>query len=113
SCVNLRVRIFLSRIIERGFGMSLSDETAGLSEVAAALGREPEWLKRHWMRLAERHGFPRRHPSGWTWPRAAVAAWLRAGGVTAAPGEHANDNVTTDLEAAYRAALSERYGGEA
>lgn len=92
--------------------MSLSDEVATIDEVAAVLGHEPEWLKRRWMKLAREHGFPRKHPTGWTWPRAAVIAWLRAGGFDGEPAEPpANDNGLVDLEAAYRAALSERYGG--
>lgn len=91
--------------------MSLSEEVVGLEEVAAHLGREPEWLKRNWLKLVNEHGFPRRHPSGWTWPRRAVAAWLRAGGAPQAPEAPANDNESVDVEAAFKAALSERYGG--
>jgi hypothetical protein len=91
--------------------MSLTEETVCLEELAATLGRRPEWLMRRWLKLHMEHGFPRKHPTGWTWPRAAVAAWLRAGGVMEAPASPANDNGSVDFEAAYRAALSDRYGG--
>jgi len=60
--------------------MSLAHETATLEEVAAALGRRPSWLKRHWIKLSREEGFPRRLSTGWVWPRRAVEAWLRAGG---------------------------------
>jgi len=91
--------------------MSLMEEIASLEEVAGALGRKPEWLMRRWLKLHQDHGFPRKHPSGWTWPRSAVAAWLRAGGFMPEPAAPANDNGSVDVEAAYRAMLSERYGG--
>lgn len=94
--------------------MSLANETAGLIEVAEAIGRKPEWLCRNWLKLHLRDGFPRKHPSGWTWPRAAVAAWLRGGGASAPQlGRHSpeNDNLFVDADAAYRAALDDRYGG--
>ncbi|MBX3580102.1 MAG: hypothetical protein KF723_23105 [Rhizobiaceae bacterium] len=90
--------------------MALTDDTAPLAEVAAALGRSEIWLRRNWLKLALEHGFPRKHPSGWTWPRAAVAAWLKA---LPEPEqvEPANDNPFQSPEAAYRAALDARYGG--
>jgi hypothetical protein len=87
--------------------MLLADETAQLDEVAAALGRTPEWLRRHWLKLHLDEGFPRKHPSGWTWPRAAVAAWLRAPGAPALP---VNDNRAGEPDP-WEAALNERYGG--
>jgi len=90
--------------------MALSDDTAPLAEVAEALGRSEIWLRRNWLKLHRDHGFPRKHPSGWTWPRAAVAAWLQA---LPEPEqvEPANDNPVQSQEAAYRAALNARYGG--
>jgi len=94
--------------------MSLVDETAPLEEVAAALGRPPAWLRRHWRKLADETGFPRRHASGWTWPRAAVSAWLGACPQSAGPRtSSANDNSgqAPDFVSAYEAALNERYGG--
>lgn len=92
--------------------MSLTSEIAGIDEVAAALGRPEGWLRRNWLKLHEQHGFPRRHPSGWTWPRAAVAAWLRSGGFAAPEEAPANDNGSSDHLAAYQAALNDRYGGQ-
>lgn len=90
--------------------MQLADETAGIDEVAAALGRTPDWLRRNWLKLARAYGFPRKHPTGWTWPRAALRAWLA--GVEPEPAP-ANDNPFQSREAAYTAALDQRYGGNA
>lgn len=95
----------------------LADHTAPIGEVAAALGRSEVWLRRNWLKLALNDGFPRKHPSGWTWPRAAVEAWLRAAPPNeplagAQPG-FTNDNAPADLDAAYGAALGARYGGQA
>jgi len=90
--------------------MSLAHETATLEEVAAALGRRPSWLKRHWIKLSREEGFPRRLSTGWVWPRRAVEAWLRAGGRIEELAPPANDNASVDYEAAYKAALSDRYG---
>lgn len=89
----------------------LSNETVGLSEVAAALGRSEGWVKRNWLRFYESHGFPRKIPSGWVWPRGAVVAWLRSGGLVppAAQTLIANDNAG-DPVAAAAASLRERYG---
>lgn len=91
----------------------LANETATLQEVAAAIGREPDWLRRNWLKLHEREAFPRKLPCGWVWPRALVEAWLRSGGLPPAPIATANDNQLSDPRAAYRAALSQRYGVEA
>ena len=88
----------------------LSNESAPLAEVAEALGRPEAWLRRNWLKLALRDGFPRKHPSGWTWPRAAVAAWLRGSSPAAQPAA-INDNATLSRDDAYAAALAERYGG--
>jgi predicted DNA-binding transcriptional regulator AlpA len=86
---------------------SLQDDVCQIDEVAAALGRSPAWLRRNWVRIANEDGFPRRHPTGWTWPRAAVAAWLR--GASSLPAS-ANDNGAGDVSAAYEAALNQAYG---
>jgi len=94
--------------------MSLLDETASLEEVAAAIRRPPEWLMRKWRKLADETGFPRKHASGWTWPRAAVRAWLNASPTGEEPRpSSANDNQgnAPDYVSAYEAALAERYGG--
>jgi hypothetical protein len=66
---------------------SLQDDVCQIDEVAAALGRSPAWLRRNWVRIANEDGFPRRHPTGWTWPRGAG-----------------------DVSAAYEAALNQAYG---
>lgn len=61
----------------------LSAHVASLEEVAAAMGREGEWLRRNWRRLSRRHGFPNKIPGALAFPRAAVEAWLKAGGAPA------------------------------
>lgn len=92
----------------------LGNEAAGIDEVAAALGRSAGWLQRHWLKIHRESGFPRKHPTGWTWPRGAVAAWLASGGVPAPERAAANDDVpSVDPEAAYMAALNRHYGVEA
>lgn len=88
----------------------LSNETATLEEVAAAIGRKPEWLRRYHRRLQERHGFPARIPGGWVWPRRTVEAWLRSGGVETPQPAAANQNGAADYVAAASSFLSERYG---
>lgn len=45
---------------------------------------------RNWLRIHDRHGFPRRLPGLWSWPRAAVEQWIARGG--GAPFRPANDN---------------------
>lgn len=95
---------------------TLSQDAVGIDEVAAALGRKAEWLQRNWLKIHLKHGFPRRHPTGWTWPRGAVAAWLAAGGFAPRRLEPANDHLpAADPEAAYMAALERHYrhGAEA
>lgn len=92
--------------------MQLADETAPLDEVAQAIGRTPEWLKRHWLALHRRSGFPRKiSGGGFVWPRRAVAAWLRAGGAEPATIAPANQNdAAGDLVAAAAKSLDQRYG---
>lgn len=93
-------------------------ETVGLDEVAAWLGRDPAWLRRHWLSYHDRHGFPRRIPGAWVWPRRAVEAWLRAGGMARIGRPHgepveppANQNLPGQpVLAAFAAALDQRYG---
>jgi hypothetical protein len=87
--------------------MPLSDETADLDEVAAAIGRTPEWLRRHWIGLHRRENFPRRIPGTWRFPRLAVLAWLRAAGEARVAPEPANQNGLAFVDA-YAAALLER-----
>ena len=88
------------------------NEVAGLEEVAAQLGRSAAWLRRHWLRLSRDEGFPRKLPTGWVWPREAVRLWLRAGGFATPQPAPVNDNLLSDPRAAFRAAMSERYGVE-
>lgn len=100
--------------------MTLSDHTASLEEVAAALGVRPAWLRRHHRRLAEEGGFPRRLAGpGWVWPRRLVAAWLAAGGHAASGAPAGAPSAANDdgpgrggrLVAAQRDVLARRYGG--
>ena len=91
----------------------LLEDAAGLEEVAAAIGRAEGWLRRHWLKIHLAYGFPRKHPTGWTWPRGAVAAWLRAGGFSPRVFEAANDAAPpADPEAAYMIELERQYGGQ-
>jgi hypothetical protein len=91
--------------------MPLSDETAGLEEVAAALGRKPEWLKRRWLKLHREQGFPRKLSTGDVWPRRQVEVWLRSGGVLAPQPVPANQNTGgVDLVAQAAKALLAQYG---
>lgn len=63
----------------------LPSRTVPLAEVAAALGRSPDYVRRHHRRLTAAHGFPRPLPgAGWRWPRRLVEAWLTSGGIVAA-----------------------------
>lgn len=90
--------------------MALTDETAGLDEVAAALGRSSDWLMRNWLKIHERENFPRKIPTGWVWPRRAVEVWLRSAGLSVARPLPANDQgLADDIEAQARA-LRHRYG---
>lgn len=92
----------------------LGADTVGLAEVAAALGRSEGWVRRHWLAIHRDHGFPRKHPTGFTWPRLAVSAWLRSGGAAPRAFEPANDvSSGVDPAAAYMAELNRHYGVEA
>ncbi|MAA97431.1 MAG: hypothetical protein CMN87_18340 [Stappia sp.] len=91
----------------------------GLDELARELGIPPERLKRIWPRLHRDHGLPRKHPCGWSWPRALTTAWLLSqNGVPV--GDTTNDNHPDRAADAHRAqveaqraALHQRYGGRA
>ena len=89
----------------------LTNETATLSEVAAALGRPEGWLRRKWLTLHRVEGFPRKLSSGWVWPRRQVEAWLRAGGAAPVVLAPANDDLPADALLHASAALADRYGG--
>lgn len=97
----------------------LTDCTAPLHEVAAALGRKPGWLRRSWRKLVAERGFPRPLPgSSFVWSRKLVELWIATGGL-AGPTRPANDDdpppPATDpaagLIAAQRRNLAERYAG--
>lgn len=90
----------------------LADEVAGLEEVAAALGRPPAWLKRNWLKLHQREGFPRRIPAGDVWPRRAVEVWLRTAGLAAPPLADNQNAAGVDPVSAAAAMLRERYGAQ-
>jgi len=88
--------------------------TVTLAELAALTGRPEAWWRRHWLDHHRRHGFPRRLPGLWAWPRGAVEAWLAAGGASppmgapaAAIAANANDPVE-DPVAFHRALLDAR-----
>lgn len=94
---------------------ALAQDSAGIDEVAAALGRPVDWLRRNWLNINRRHGFPRKHPTGWTWSRAAVSAWLVAGGVVRPELVPANDAAPLhdDHATAYTAMIEQAYGVQA
>jgi hypothetical protein len=87
----------------------LSSHTVSIDDVAAAMGREAAWLRRNWRRLERTHGFPRKIPGALRFPRAAVEAWLKAGGAMPSLPEAANLNQPGgDPVAAYAARLLQR-----
>jgi hypothetical protein len=100
----------MHRITARG--VAVLNETAGLDEVAAALGKSPAWLMRHWLSFHRRTGFPRKIPAGWVWPRRAVELWLRSAGETPPLPSPANGNdpAGPDPVALAAASLMARYG---
>lgn len=92
----------------------LTDETAPIEEVAQAIGRPGKagvaWLKRNWLKLHQREGFPRKIPTGFVWPRRAVEVWLRsAGQMPALLPANQNEGQGDAISAAAKALL-ERYG---
>ncbi len=87
----------------------LSSHTVSIGDVAAAMGREEEWLRRNWRRLQRTHGFPRKIPGAARFPRAAVETWLTRGGAVPPVPEAANLNQPGgDPVAAYAARLLNR-----
>lgn len=62
----------------------------GIEELAAALGRTPDYLKRNWRRMHTTLSMPPKHPSGWVWPRTLIDAWIMCPPVINA--DLANDN---------------------
>jgi hypothetical protein len=59
--------------------MSLSDKLVKLAEVAQALDRSEDWVKRNWLKLHLEKGMPRKLTVGWSWPRATLERWLEQG----------------------------------
>lgn len=57
----------------------LSEKLVKLPELAAALDRSEDWIKRNWLRWHTEHGMPRKLAIGWSWPRAALERWLEEG----------------------------------
>lgn len=57
----------------------LSEKLVKLPELAAALDRSEDWIKRNWLRQHLEHGMPRKLAIGWSWPRAAMERWLEEG----------------------------------
>lgn len=91
----------------------LTNETASIEEVAAAIGKSPSWLKRNWRPFHERTGFPRKIPAGDVWPRRAVEAWLRTGGqFDVRPLADNQNDGEADIVSAAAASLLARYGAK-
>lgn len=88
----------------------LTNETATVSEVAAAIGKSEGWLRRNWLPFHLEQGFPRKLSCGWVWPRRQVEAWLRAGGAAPVAIVPANDDLPADALLHASAALADRYG---
>lgn len=96
--------------------------TVSIDDVAAAIGKTVDQLKRDHRRLTRDHGFPRPLPgANWRWPRKLVEIWIDAGGCDPEPAIKivvANDDMPTDdagigrIVAGQHANLARRYGGE-
>lgn len=84
--------------------MSLSERVVGLDELAAALRREPDYIRRNWLKMHQRHGMPRKNPTGWVWPRGAMEAWLDG-------AEAAEVTNLSNLVANQNRKLAEKYAG--
>ncbi len=83
--------------------MSLSDRVVGIDELAAALGRKPEYIVRNWLKMHRKLGMPRKNPGGWIWPRGAMEAWLDG-------AELREVQQFSELVANQNRKLAERYG---
>lgn len=57
----------------------LSEKLVKVPELAAALDRSEDWIKRNWLRLHMEQGMPRKLTVGWSWPRGALERWLEEG----------------------------------
>ncbi|WP_057465785.1 hypothetical protein [Pseudovibrio sp. POLY-S9] len=93
----------------------LGSLVVGIEELATAMSRSEDWLKRNWLKQHEQQGMPRKHPSGWFWPRASIRSWLL--NQHGAEPFSSNDNdapLLTPLEARIsdqQQMLHSRYGG--
>lgn len=56
--------------------MAIQNPPVTLDELAAALGRDREYIKRNWKKLHQKHGLPLKLSLGWLWPRSATEAWM-------------------------------------
>lgn len=97
--------------------MHLSEKLVKLGELATALDRTEDWIKRNWLKLHLEKGMPRKIAVGWAWPRGALERWLEEGadGVPReqppAPAESPVGAVLAGIVANQNADLRERYAG--
>ncbi len=99
----------------------LSDKLVKLPELAAALDRSEDWIKRNWLRLHNEQGMPRKIAVGWCWPRGALERWLEEGAdgtirvepdtPAKSPGKPTAAGTLAALVANQNASLSARYAG--
>jgi len=95
----------------------LSEKLVKLPELAAALDRSEDWIKRNWLRLHMERGMPRKLTVGWSWPRGALERWLEQGADGAirqepAPAERPREAAPLQLAIANQnARLRQRYAG--
>lgn len=59
--------------------MPLTDKLVKVDELAAALDRTEDWVKRNWLKLHLENGMPRKLSIGWSWPRRSLERWLEQG----------------------------------
>lgn len=88
----------------------MANITMTLDELSDATGKAESWWRRHWLRMHQQYGFPRRLPGLWAWPRGQVAAWLAGGHALPIDTDGpANSNDPPDLQQA-RLLLEQRFG---
>ncbi|MGI2031969.1 hypothetical protein ACRQ1B_06205 [Rhizobium panacihumi] len=59
--------------------MPLAEKLVKLAELAEALDRSEDWVKRNWLKLHLEKGMPRKLTIGWSWPRSSMEHWLEEG----------------------------------
>ena len=95
----------------------LSEKLVKLPELAEALDRSEDWIKRNWLRLHLERGMPRKLSVGWSWPRGALERWLEQGADGAAREEATPRDKPRDLAplqlaiANQNARMRQRYAG--